>query len=275
LSTPNFQPQSPLFNTLPGEIRNDIFALALIQHEDDEEAYPEDSYWYRPGFRAPRRSSSALLRTCKRAYAEGQKVFLRDLEWAFWFDRGPAGRSGSAACQSFFNNLTPEAAQRLGKVRFFTQMYWLEGRHNLRALMRLPNFQPHTLTITIRYSDWWFWEDNQPLCMREDCLNNFMGHAGLRELRVEYETLAWKGEEMMKIVQRNKRVKLALRGGEGHLSAEGTQLEEWRWSGTSRLGGQEWRHHGEGSTVEYVVVVDKWVFVEGAFEGRNEVEEEE
>jgi hypothetical protein len=81
----NLQLQSPLFGLLPGELRNDIFALALMQYEDDTATYAEDSYWYRPGFCAPRKSSSALLRTCKAAYAEGQKVFLRDVEWAFWF----------------------------------------------------------------------------------------------------------------------------------------------------------------------------------------------
>jgi hypothetical protein len=81
----NLQLQSPLFGTLPGEIRNEIFILALTQYEDDEEAYSEDSYWYRPGFSAPRKSSSALLRTCKAAYVEGQNVFLSELEWAFWF----------------------------------------------------------------------------------------------------------------------------------------------------------------------------------------------
>lgn len=83
----NFQPQSALFGTLPGEIRNEIFTLALIQYEDEKDAYPEDSYWYRPGFRGPQKSSSGLLRTCKLAYAEGQKVWLRELEWAFWFGR--------------------------------------------------------------------------------------------------------------------------------------------------------------------------------------------
>jgi hypothetical protein len=81
----NLQPQSPLFSVIPGEIRNDIFRLALLQDEDKAAAYPENSYWYRPGFTGPLRGNSALLRTCKLAYAEGQKVFLKGLEWAFWF----------------------------------------------------------------------------------------------------------------------------------------------------------------------------------------------
>lgn len=87
VSTYDNQLQCPLFGTLPGEIRNEIFALALVQFSEEEggAAYPKDSYWYRPGFTGPRKSSSSLLRACKLAYVEGQKVFLRELEWAFWF----------------------------------------------------------------------------------------------------------------------------------------------------------------------------------------------
>lgn len=79
------QALSPLFSILPGEIRNKIFAYSLVQYEDDAAAYAEDSYWYRPGFKGPKRSSSSLLQTCKLAYVEGQRVFLEELEWAFWF----------------------------------------------------------------------------------------------------------------------------------------------------------------------------------------------
>ncbi|KAF6805825.1 hypothetical protein CSOJ01_09254 [Colletotrichum sojae] len=264
------QPKSPLFSVLPGELRNEIFAYALVQYEDDENAYPEDSYWYRPGFSGPRRSSSALLRTCRLAYLEGQKVFLKELEWAFWFDRGPEGRSGNRACDRFFDSLTPQQSRDLQLVRFFTQMYWLEDGGNLLRLLCLqPRFRPARLTVTIRYSDWWFWEQDEPLRMREGWLARFSGPLGMRELRVEYETLASKRDEMMAIVRRNKEWKLEVRGSEdegvaeGHLSAEGTALREWRWTGTSKLDGKTWEHHGEGDTVEYVVVEDRWTFREG------------
>lgn len=83
----NLQTQSPLFGLLPGEIRNEIFAYALGHEEDEAEAYPKDSYWYRPGFSAPHKTTSALLRTCKLAYIEGKKVFLAESEWAFWFGK--------------------------------------------------------------------------------------------------------------------------------------------------------------------------------------------
>ncbi|EOA84631.1 hypothetical protein ACJQWK_07120 [Exserohilum turcicum] len=268
----NLQLQSPLFGILPGEIRNEIFELALMQEEDNAEAYPEDSYWYRPGFAGPHKGSSALLRTCRLAYKEGQKVFLKNLEWAFWFDRGPEGRTTKDACERFFNNLTPQAAEALQKVRFFTQMYWLERGQNTFYLFSLAKFRPTQLTITIRYSDWWFWENDEPLRMHEDWLRYFRGSPGLRTLKVEYETLEWKKEEMMRIVRRNKAWKLPVRREgarfedhdlEGYLSAETTELKEWTWRGTSRLGGQTWNHHGAADTVQYVVVMDTWRFVEG------------
>lgn len=141
-------------------------------------------------------------------------------------------------------------------------MYWLEGRLNLSYLLREPKFRPEQLTITIRYSDWWYWESDTPLRMSEDWLRKFCGSPGLRKLRVEYETLVGKKDEMMKIIERNKTWKLPVEDDEGHLSAEGTQLAEWKWNGTSKLGGKEWTHHGPGDTVEYVVVTDTWRYVE-------------
>lgn len=149
-------------------------------------------------------------------------------------------------------------------------MYWLEPGLGLYKILSLqPRFRPSRLTITIRYSDWWFWEDDEPLRMRELWLRDFSGPPGLRELRVEYETLASKRDEMMAIVRRNKVWRLDVRGSEdegiaeGHLCAKDTELREWRWTGTSKLGGKTWEHHGKGDTVEYVVVEDRWTFREG------------
>lgn len=105
--------------------------------------------------------------------------------------------------------------------------------------------------------------------MDENWLRTFNGTPGLRELRVEYETRVGKRAEMMPIIQRNKRWKLPVRreGGDvndwaGYLSAEKTELGEWKWNGTSKLGGCEWEHLKGKQEVEYVVVTDTWIFVE-------------
>lgn len=152
--------------------------------------------------------------------------------------------------------------RNLEQVRFFTQMYRLEGGDDLNRIFNNNNFRPSRLTITIRYSDWWWWESNEPLRMSQRWLRVFNGSPGLRELRVEYETLKWKKPGMDAIVARNKRWALKVRDG-GYLSAETTKLEEWSWTGPSRLEGKTWDHHGEGDMIEYVVVTDTWKYREG------------
>ncbi|EHK97743.1 hypothetical protein M7I_6476 [Glarea lozoyensis 74030] len=189
-----------------------------MQSEDEAAAYPEDSYWYRPGFSAPHKSSSSLLRTCRLAYTEGQQVFLPNMQ------------------QIEVQKVAPPA-----------QPARLSSRNSPRK-QRTPSRK-----------------------MDEAWLRFFKGSPGLRVLKVEYETLSSKQAEMMHIVTRNKSWKLPVRreGGafqgnevEGYLSAEGTVLKQSKWKGTSKLGGQEWAHHGSGEEVEYVVVTDTWRFVD-------------
>lgn len=118
----HYQKQSPLFGGIPGEIRNKIFVYSLVQYEDDGAAYPENSYWYRPGFKGPKKSSSSLLRTCKLAYLEGQKVYLHELEWAFWFSMSFA-RLDCLFCDTYqvlsltYDTLRPWAEWSLGRRR--------------------------------------------------------------------------------------------------------------------------------------------------------------
>ncbi len=185
-------------------------------------------------------------------------------------------RTGLSACRHFFEQLKPDAVESLQKVRFFTQLFWLEPGTNLLTLFALPQFRPEQLTITIRYSDWWWWEQNKPLRMDETWFRLFKGSPGLRKLMIEYETLTSKKDQMMRIVQRNREWKLPVRLDgenpyeyEGYLTTEGQSLKEWKWSGTSKLGNTAWAHHGDGDTVEYVVVTDTWKFVMGKLESEG------
>jgi hypothetical protein len=151
-------------------------------------------------------------------------------------------------------------------------MFWLENGKQLFYIFSIPQFRPTQLTITIRYTDWWFWEVHDTLRMEEGWLRYFKGNPGLRVLTVEYETLSLRKAEMMPIIRRNKQWKLPVRREsgsfeanelEGYLSAEGTELKEWKWKGPNRLGGTRWHHHGPGNEIEYIVVTDTWRFVGG------------
>ncbi|KAH6907919.1 hypothetical protein BKA70DRAFT_1104297 [Coprinopsis sp. MPI-PUGE-AT-0042] len=85
----NAQSASPLFTVFPPELRAEIFSLALASFPDTSSPYAFGSYWYRPGYTAPKRADLSLLLTCKSIYQEA-----KDLVWqkgggndeeAFWW----------------------------------------------------------------------------------------------------------------------------------------------------------------------------------------------
>ncbi|KAL8722977.1 MAG: hypothetical protein Q9181_007382, partial [Wetmoreana brouardii] len=55
----------------------------------------------------------------------------------------------------------------LRTIHIFAQQYWLEGKHHgFAAFARLWNSAcPSHLKITIRHSDWWWWEVAEPIAL--------------------------------------------------------------------------------------------------------------
>ncbi|KAF2428295.1 hypothetical protein EJ08DRAFT_680633 [Tothia fuscella] len=79
----NLQDQSPLFSTIPAEIRNQIFGLALSEN-DGKDAIPTEKYWYRPDYTHDRYIDTALLRTCRRVYLETRDLPQQNVTCRFW-----------------------------------------------------------------------------------------------------------------------------------------------------------------------------------------------
>ena len=151
----NAQSQCPLFTKLPAEIREHIFGYAVTKSHRGTIPYPEDSFWYRPGFRyEDRRLDWALLATCRRIYQETRHLPALQREVVLWRSRGPIRSTPQKM---------PDPAIR--RLRIFTQQFWLESpqwRFEAQRWSRsLTDLQ--TLIITLRHSDWWFWERHEPL----------------------------------------------------------------------------------------------------------------
>ena len=87
----NTQLHSPLFNTLPPELRNRIFALALTPHTDNTIPFKRTAFYYRPNFRRLENThpSVSLLQTCKLIYQETYHLPLENYVHVAWFYRGP------------------------------------------------------------------------------------------------------------------------------------------------------------------------------------------
>ena len=225
-SNANPQTESPLFNRIPGEIRDHIFDLALTAYSGKQEPFEKNAYYYRPGFRyADQRIDIALLCTCRQIYQEACQVPAQNYERVEWHepDRGPSAPLASRFARAGTN------CPWLKSLDLFTQQFWLENsswRNAARniAQRRYPNLQH--LRISIRHSDWWWWETSAPLVLDAKQKGNHgkpsaMRHSiasdgfhalswgqqlsffkGLKTLELELETVEGKRKELDEIVIR-------------------------------------------------------------------------
>ena len=162
-ATAHPQEQSPLFSTLPGEIRTRIFSHALAEHADAAQPYAPGSFHYRPGLEAGPRLSLALLQTCRRVYLEVGLLAPAQAERRYWWGRPPPDRPECGDPVPDLQALAP-ARRALARVRVYVQQFHLEG--DLRTLVLLhPRFRPAHLALTLRHGDWWFWERAAPLAL--------------------------------------------------------------------------------------------------------------
>ena len=155
------QEESPLFNLMPGEIRDRIFQYAVTEHVFRKEEFEKNSHYYRPGFRfADQKIDTALLTTCRRIYEETRHLPSRNHVQVEWCYRAPPNTNHSL---SIFDEKRIDM-KALRSLHLFTQQFWLEDWHRGDAKLvaeRMPNL--HYLKITLRHGDWWSWESSSSL----------------------------------------------------------------------------------------------------------------
>jgi len=213
----NEQAQCPLFNRTPPEIRNHIFHLTLRSYYDKLAGpYPSETYFTRPEYRYPQRIDTNLLSTCRKVYLEAHLVPILVNEHVFWCYRGPP--KSIADPKAYFKRMTDEQRTAVEKVHFFAQMYWLEGSFpTVCALKEMKNLGraskgPKSLKITIRHSDWWFWERNMRLRIQQHWGNMLVKLKGLEELELELETIERDKDQVCPLFSTDRSVSLMAHG---------------------------------------------------------------
>lgn len=266
------QSQSPLFSVLPAEIRNEIFSLALLQHEDLAHPYPENGFCYRPGHRARRVVNTALLLTCRRIWLEANHWPMEQAVHSFWFgdDRRPGwANNKSHHCnddlrfQTFFSSLTTLQHSRIKHIQVLVQMHWLVG--SLRSSYLWNRLRYHlpsvrTFTITIRHSDWPLWEHDMTLRLDVDKIHNLLHSPGathITEFRLELETLEWRIHELRPILESLKKVG-ELPGREDVPLELIEPFEKTFWSGPTDLGEKKRDIYSKRDKLDYCVTTLKW-----------------
>ncbi|KAB5586098.1 hypothetical protein GE09DRAFT_1073321 [Coniochaeta sp. 2T2.1] len=271
------QTSSPLFSLLPAEVRSEIFSLALADYPDPspQKHYRRATCYTRPSYFAPRRTDWALLATCRAVYAEAWHlpfVLREQTHWLTAQDRAPPEyktghiyNGGRTQSEILARNLAV-IARGLGDemfeiegVRVFAQMYKLEDG-SLATLLGTRGLRPRRVTLTIRHSDWWFWEDDELL--RVEGQKWLQGvcrvlEDSVREVTIELESLERKKDQVDEIAkQMRERWFFKRKDGEGLLAdVSGKGDEVTRWSGTSTWNRQRWvRDETAERRLDYYVV---------------------
>ncbi|KAF7323736.1 hypothetical protein MKEN_00594500 [Mycena kentingensis (nom. inval.)] len=253
---PHEQAQSPLFSVLFPELRNTIFLLALTEYEVRDAARPwsKHSRYYRPDRTARRALSTSLLLTCRRIYLETHLAPAALNEHVFWADRlrgkAASGRFESSYAQ-YFAKMPVSQRRAVERVRIYTETNWLEGRKVLDAspdqeywgvqeTWPLGLVIPQ-LNITIRHTDWRFWERKRVLTLAgpgedEGKWGMWIGNVpGLQELIFEFESTEAKKEELELLVRAACGWKFALADGRGFLKHNGRKPIESVWLASAAL----------------------------------------
>ncbi|KAI1417944.1 hypothetical protein F5Y13DRAFT_150095 [Hypoxylon sp. FL1857] len=271
LSTPaDVQAESPLFAVLPAEVRSSIFSLALTDYPDPtpENQYAAETCYTRPHYFAPRKTDTALLRTCRAAYAECWFLPFMLQEQAHWLtaqDRAPPEYRVHVSGETLRDRLQQIQEQRadgeiveIEGLRVFAQMYKLEGG-SLARLLGTPGLHPRRLTLTIRHADWWYWENDHPLRFEAKWIAAVCDvlPSSVREFCIELESLERKKDQVDSIAKQMREKWFFKRTDGAALFPDvtGGNVEVSRWSGTSTWHGQTWtRDESAPGRIDYYVV---------------------
>ena len=217
----NPQAECPLFNGIPGEVRDRIFQHAVTEYTPRETEYEKDEHYYRPHFRfADNYIDTALLRTCRRIYQETRhlpRINYQHIEWRY---RAPPTQHGRANLSLMDKRLNTE---EMRSMHMFAQQFALEGwvhGDSMKISKKAPNLQH--LKLTLRHGDWWNWESQQllrldpkqdgsadPNQLRKEgdpfhphSWGSGLRHFNLKEFELELETVEGKRSELDDIVRR-------------------------------------------------------------------------
>jgi hypothetical protein len=210
----NEQSASPLFAVLPRELRDLIWAYATAPYEDPNAKFEENAYYYRPGHTARLGTETSLLQTCRRVWLEANTLPMLQAEHSFYYHRAAPDKRDP----EWMAQLTNHNRQNFGLLHLYVQMVHVEGlaagggqlrTYFLRTLPTPGDFQPRVLHVTLRHTDWWYWEDEAPLRLKDSWVAAMLNSPDLRSTHVfklELETLDYKIDQLMPIVERIKKI---------------------------------------------------------------------
>jgi hypothetical protein len=170
--------------------------------------------------------------------------------------------------QDFLHALTINNCIDFKQIHFYAHMMWLEASGGSKCVQNLnvTGVCPEIFTLTIRYSDWWWWEYGQRLRLDEKWLENILKWPALprlREIRLELEVPEPKLSELQSI-EEDLRDKFTVVERTDHYGTPAILLIDGceepspirKWSGMAPAKGQN--THGEEVLTTFVIKTLVW-----------------
>jgi hypothetical protein len=171
----NPQPECLLF-TLPAELRNRIFAIALLSYNEERGI----AYYYYNSYYVNKIINTSLLSTCRRIYLETHLVPLYINEHLFWC------QPGIPDLRLYFSRLTYSQRCAVVQVHFLADIDWLVNTLPSVCNLRVMSCTKH-LKITIRNGGLWEYDKNGRLSMKKNWTKNLVKLKSLETLEVKLQ----------------------------------------------------------------------------------------
>jgi hypothetical protein len=151
----------------------------------------------------------------------------------------------------------------VSRVRIFAQMYAFQAHSMYCALFSFgKNLVPRKVIVTIRYTDWWNWEEDAPLSvkgLRPHDITGLYWPASVEKFVLELETREGKKKELESIIEEMKSWEYGKNNGTTLKMERDEPVREWTWNGPTVFEkGVTYGHHPEGDTMKYVVKALTW-----------------
>ncbi|KAJ5971604.1 uncharacterized protein N7479_001522 [Penicillium vulpinum] len=240
----NEQTQSNLFSILPPEIRYVIFAYSLTSAPDTTQLPGQYGYCTRPGYETRHRTYTELLRTCKKVYMEAWFMPFICSEHAFWMavqDRTPGRMITVKEMQTGLDLIYDRHGEvRGGHIRVFPQLWKLESTRDFDGIFQMRHFYPQSVTITVRYTDTWMWEENEELHIEGAWGKRLVLPSSVTRFYIDIESIERRKDEVNYIAgEMADKWRFQRADGTNMLAAK-ADTSVSRWTGSSMLGKRRW-----------------------------------
>lgn len=137
-------------------------------------------------------------------------------------------------------------------------MYRIE-QGGLGQLLQTSGLHPRRLALTIRHTDWWFWEDDEPLRFEADWISRVAPamSPSTQEFRLELESLERKKDQIDAIGKHIAEHWFFKKRDDNVLYADvsGKCHEVSRWTGTSTWHNKRWtRDENANGKLDYYIL---------------------